>query len=59
MGDLNELRSRIRAAILADEAQTIARLKADAALSADERAAIGARALKLVSPSSSRHIEVR
>jgi RHH-type proline utilization regulon transcriptional repressor/proline dehydrogenase/delta 1-pyrroline-5-carboxylate dehydrogenase len=48
MGDLNELRSRIRAAILADEAQTIARLKADAALSPEDRAAIGVRALKLV-----------
>jgi len=48
MGDLNELRGRIRAAILADEAQTIARLKADAELSEADRAAIGQRALKLV-----------
>ena len=48
MGDLNELRGRIRAAILADEAQTIARLTADAALSEADRAAIGQRALSLV-----------
>lgn len=48
MDDLNELRGRIRAAILADETETIARLKADAGLSDADRAAIGQRALKLV-----------
>jgi RHH-type proline utilization regulon transcriptional repressor/proline dehydrogenase/delta 1-pyrroline-5-carboxylate dehydrogenase len=48
MADLDELRSRIRAAITADEAETIARLATDAALSADERTAIGVEATRLV-----------
>ena len=48
MADLDELRSRIRASILADEAETIARLTDEAALSVEERTRIGRRALKLV-----------
>src|SRR5690349_8400 len=48
MADLDELRSRIRAAILADEGKTVARLKADAALDEAARAAIGDWALGLV-----------
>ncbi len=48
MSDLNELRGRIRAAILADEAETIARLTVDAALTQADRAAIGRRAQQLV-----------
>jgi RHH-type proline utilization regulon transcriptional repressor/proline dehydrogenase/delta 1-pyrroline-5-carboxylate dehydrogenase len=48
MADLDELRSRIRAAILADEADTVARLSADAQLSAADRTAIGTQATALV-----------
>ncbi|MDB5541797.1 MAG: bifunctional proline dehydrogenase/L-glutamate gamma-semialdehyde dehydrogenase [Devosia sp.] len=48
MPNLDELRSRIRAATLADEAATVARLKDDAQLSPGVRAEIGDRALKLV-----------
>ncbi|RYE84722.1 MAG: bifunctional proline dehydrogenase/L-glutamate gamma-semialdehyde dehydrogenase, partial [Hyphomicrobiales bacterium] len=45
---LAELRQSIRAATLADEATTIARLVADAALHSDDRAAIGVRGAELV-----------
>ncbi len=48
MADLDELRSRIRASILADEAETLARLAADAGLTGTDRQAIGARAQALV-----------
>ena len=48
MADLDDIRGRIRGAILADEAATIARLIEDAALSADERVAIGNQAAALV-----------
>jgi len=45
---LAELRQTIRAATLADEAATLARLVADAALQPQDRAAIGVRAAELV-----------
>jgi len=45
---LTELRGAIRAATLADESASEARLVADAALGTDERAAIGVRAAELV-----------
>jgi len=48
MADLDELRSRMRAAILADEAGTLARLTAEAALSEADREAIGRQAAGLV-----------
>jgi RHH-type proline utilization regulon transcriptional repressor/proline dehydrogenase/delta 1-pyrroline-5-carboxylate dehydrogenase len=48
MADLDELRSRIRAAILADEGQAVARLVDEAGLSEDERGSVGARAAALV-----------
>ncbi|MGV3490432.1 MAG: bifunctional proline dehydrogenase/L-glutamate gamma-semialdehyde dehydrogenase PutA [Devosia sp.] len=48
MAYLDQLRSRIRAAIVADEAETLARLTAEAGLSADDRSAIGVAATALV-----------
>ena len=48
MDKLAELRGRIRAAIYVDEAETLARLSADAGLDAPARIAIGARAEMLV-----------
>ena len=45
---LSELRQTIRAATLADEEATLARLVADAGLDDGERAAIGVRATDLV-----------
>ncbi len=45
---LSELRQTIRAATLADEAATLARLVADAGLDDGERASIGVRATELV-----------
>ncbi len=48
MTELDEIRGRIRGAILADEAATIARLVDDAALSDSDRAAIGEQAAALV-----------
>ena len=48
MQQLEELRGRLRAALLADENETVARLIADADLDAAARAAIGTEATKLV-----------
>ena len=48
MDKLAELRGRIRAAIYSDEAETLARLTADAGLDDAARASIGARAEALV-----------
>ena len=48
MDTLADIRDRMRAAILADEAETIARLKAESELSPGARAEIGQRAAKLV-----------
>jgi len=48
MTDLDELRGRIRASLFASEAATVARLKIEAELSPEARAAIGTQALQLV-----------
>ncbi|MGN6487973.1 MAG: bifunctional proline dehydrogenase/L-glutamate gamma-semialdehyde dehydrogenase, partial [Devosia sp.] len=48
MTDLDELRSRIRTNLFADESAAVARLKIETDLSAEARAAIGAQAQQLV-----------
>ena len=48
MAELDEIRSLIRAAILADEEETVTRLVEEASLSGADRSEIGNRALKLV-----------
>ena len=47
-GTLDDIRRRLRAAILADEAETVARLAGEARLSPEERQAVSARGAGLV-----------
>ncbi len=48
MAELDDIRDRMRSTILADEAETVARLVSEAALDADQRQAIGTQAAALV-----------